>query len=1285
MNVRVPRTCTEIGPERVDQIRSSDAKPVSEYRSRCAYVLLGDPGAGKTTQFRAECKELGGAAAFVTARNFIANVCSDRQLVGKTLFIDGLDEMRAGTDDARVPLDCIRSRLVRLGRPKFRISCREADWLGPNDRRSLEEVSPDSAITVLLLDELNEQAIRDLLTEQVGIRNEESFRENTGRNGLGAMLRNPHTLKLLTKAVGLGAAWPESRLETFELACKRISVEYNEEHQVAAAPYPTEVILDAAGHLCALLLWCGFEGYMLAPGGGAGRTDSTGLVPLDDIEPGIANLSRQDLKAALSTNLFISRRERGFVPCHRQVAEFLAGRYLASLIGKDLPARRVVALMRGSTDGRVVTVLRGLSAWLAAHPGEARRQLIDADPVGVGLYGDIETFTADDQERLLHSLAEFAAEGRLLGHQRQDGRTDGYRDDTGWAFRSLASADMVASIKNLLGGHAGKAHRDRTAAFVTAVLTHAEECQKESLAALEPELMKILRDADRPSWVKKRSLDAYVHIVPSSDEAERTLVELLDAIHAGSIPDPDDRLREALLKHLYPVVIGPAGVWRYALTRPRHARASRLGGFWDRTILTKSSDPHIAELLDALSKDATHLIPALTNSYLDYLPLQLLARGLEAFGDDLETERLFGWLDVAFRRRARLHPRHEEGARCVREWLESHPHVQKAAYLLWLRRQLSHEQGGLYRYWGCDALHGSALPGDFGLWCLGQAISLEDSEPSLARQLLNQAYDALEDPSIGEGLTLAVIHERIGRGALARQLNELRDRRSTSRAEDDEWQRELTGLTEQRRDEQRQLQEDRAKNLRAELDDLRNNRLFAPSLNPLAQVYLGIVASTDRAVSPRQRIRDFIGGDEVLVDAVMNAIREAVFRDDIPTVDETISLHAESRHSSLAYPVLASLHLLDAENNARLDGISEDRKRRALAIHYCVPSDGEAQPWHDRWFRQEPELVLDVLYRCAASDLRVGAEFVSCLNDLDSFGGHDDSIPTPVYNLSTKLFEARSPAPRFDDHDDLVHNTRLRVLGSIPVRGPKNQMRLLDNLLARAMQHPDKASLRELAARKSSLTSMAVAQRVRWLAVDALLSAAPTLQPVKEYVNASSTEVRVRHLAEFLRRTSRRDDMRQSVLAEVREPEVLRDAIEILGPSFGPVEWGESGYVTLGMEMSDLIGSVIEQLGTFSSQEAAKALKALIDDPRLARWQDRLRLAHERQRIVHRDASYRHPSIAEVQHTLRNQAPASAADLAALLQDRIADIAADVRGGNDNPWRSYWSDDRNRPPDRAQA
>jgi len=83
-------------------------------------VLLGDPGAGKTTEFEEECRILGNSAHYVTARNFVTlDIGTRREWRDKVLFIDSLDEIRAGAPDARVPLDLIRNRLDRLRPPGF--------------------------------------------------------------------------------------------------------------------------------------------------------------------------------------------------------------------------------------------------------------------------------------------------------------------------------------------------------------------------------------------------------------------------------------------------------------------------------------------------------------------------------------------------------------------------------------------------------------------------------------------------------------------------------------------------------------------------------------------------------------------------------------------------------------------------------------------------------------------------------------------------------------------------------------------------------------------------------------------------------------------------------------------------------------------------------------------------------------------------------------------------------------------------------------------------------------
>ena len=120
--MRVPRTCTEISRRDGERPQHGErrSRPLEEFRDRPAYVLVGDPGAGKTTAFEEEYAALGEKACLVTARDFLTFDPQDHpEWRGKILFIDGLDEIRAGTSDVRTPFDQIRGKLDALGKPGF--------------------------------------------------------------------------------------------------------------------------------------------------------------------------------------------------------------------------------------------------------------------------------------------------------------------------------------------------------------------------------------------------------------------------------------------------------------------------------------------------------------------------------------------------------------------------------------------------------------------------------------------------------------------------------------------------------------------------------------------------------------------------------------------------------------------------------------------------------------------------------------------------------------------------------------------------------------------------------------------------------------------------------------------------------------------------------------------------------------------------------------------------------------------------------------------------------------
>ena len=546
MSVIVPRTCTVIADCDADSSRAGHSRPLEEFRSTPAYVLLGDPGSGKSTAFETEYEEVQEGASPVSARKFRARRLDRHpEWRAKTLFIDGLDEIRAGSPDARTPLDEICERLDALGRPRFRLSCREADWLGANDWKHLKDVSPNSKVVILRLDPLTDADIVQILNGRPDIDDAEDFIASARKKGVDSLLTNPLTLDLLARVVARGGRWPEGRREVFEAACLEMAREHNEEHRLAAPPIlqgalpDAGELVEAAGRLCAVQLIAGLEGYAL-------RDDSaSGDHPAVDW----CEYKRPDrLRAALSTMLFKAVRAGGgqFDPIHRHIAEFLAARHIAGLIGEVLPVSRVLALITGD-DGIVVTEQRGLSAWLAAHCRKARVQIIERDPVGVALYGDIREFSTGEKRKLLASL------------HREASRLDSAFGAAA-AFGPLASPETEEEIREILLDPPRDVAHQQFVGFVLCVLACGTP-----LPRLREVLLDIIRDESWLPYMNELALDAYLHNCTRGVECNFTgeLREILADVRAGTLPDSDREMLGTLLTHLYPETLPPSEIWNY--------------------------------------------------------------------------------------------------------------------------------------------------------------------------------------------------------------------------------------------------------------------------------------------------------------------------------------------------------------------------------------------------------------------------------------------------------------------------------------------------------------------------------------------------------------------------------------------------------------------------------------------------------------------------------------------------------------------------------------------------
>ena len=1202
MGLKVPRTCTEIPARAGDRHPQEErrSRPLEEFRDRPAYVLVGDPGAGKTTSFEMECEALGEQAYCppITADEFLSYDVSTLppEWRKKTLFIDGLDEVRTGARGASEFRE-IRKLLRALGKPSFRLSCREADWLGENDRGHLKSVSPDSQVMVLRLNPLTDADIARILDARQDIPNAEAFIEEAEERRVEGLLPNPQTLKMLADVVGGGGGWPQSRMQTFEMACRQMVREHNEERiaaQEAGSPPAPGQLLDAAGRLCALQLISGLAGYTLR-----GEPEEGYPAP-DQCDPD--NL--EALRSALFTKLFKgAASSNSLAPIHRHVAEFLGGRYLAGVIQDGLPARRVVSMITGE-DGVVVTEMRGLSAWLAAHSRKARTDLIERDPIGVGLYGDIGEFALDEKQALLGSLQR---EGERLGPLWQSAA----------AFGALAAPEMEPDLREVLeDSDRDKDHQ----AFTNFVLRVLEE--GEALPGLSGILLKIVRDHTRWPRVNTSALNAFFHNCPDSEHRTGELRGLLAEIQSDFPSDPDDELLGILLAKLYPRDLPPSEVWDfYGRGKPNFFGSYYY--FWEIDLVQNSSNEQVAELLDHLTKRLPEPV-----SSPEVFPVYLLARGLKAHGDQLDPAHLYKWLDVGCRKKAIggnatgafAFPRRDESINQIRSWLEKRPEVQKAVILEGVTRRPGEFNLAAFRH---QHLHLSSPPPDFGLWCLEQAVSMADERPLAADHLLEWAFQAHRDHVGDAGLSLEVLQEQARKSV---KLKEHLDRLLSSPSN---FEQQRLEYQEKRRREQEEKQQQWIDCVRSNKVALLENQAAPHLLCNMADWYF----------AGQEAIEERLRGDRDLIDAVLQGLRGAIDREDLPDLEEILLIREQNELHFLGPPFLAGV--AEADKTTDVSQWDDDRLRKAIAFHYSSDISNREPQWYRRLLIKRPEIVADVQVQFAVSGFRCGRERIDKAGAL-----------------------ARDP-----DYAQVARHASLPLLRAFPTRCRLTQMESLEHLLKAAIQHADRTALQGLIDTKLSRRSMNDAQRVYWLAAGVIVSPGGYDDLLREF--AEGREGRIQHLGAFF---SSYGSVRSGA-DELQSP-ALELVVRLVGSTVGPDEqWSEKGgYITPAMEASRLVGDLIQRLAASPAKDASTALTDLLADPALSRWRGVLSRAQDEQRVIRRDARYHHPDIEQVRQTLNGGTPANAADLAALLMDRLKELALQIRTGNTDDWRQYWNE-----------
>lgn len=931
---------------------NSEVRSFSEFADRANIVLLGDPGAGKTHLFRAAAAA--SCARFITARAFL-NTPADK-LHGHVLFIDGLDEKRAGRQD-RDTVDALVVKLFDVAPPKVRISCRAADWLGDSDLAAMAPFfDQQGGACVLHLDNLSgDEQIGVLAGQRVGTGDAKSFLSEATDRGLGEFLENPQNLIMLWRAVQTGS-WPVTRKELFQLSTTLMLQEFNSERaRFGSGVFSVSELRPVAGAVCAVRLMSDVDAISLSDGEG---------VPGSPSYRSLNFYSPEKVLAALCRRIFDVTPEQETVDyTHRTTAEFLAAQFLAFRVREGLPLARIMALI--GVDRHPAAELRGLHAWLAVHLPEQCAELIEADPYGVLTYGDAASLDRTSCTILIRALDSLS-------------RTNPWFRSGNWHVRAigaLARPDMVGEFRAILN-NTNSGFGVRSVVIDALALGYP-------LPAMLPDLQTILA---RQASVYAERLGALNALLRMGEDGQSAIRRSFDTLLGNS--DNDLRLRAAILEALYGDPYGQRDI--LTLIEELYQASSALPAGTLRSLAEIIPESDLATMLDSIAPPPEDYADSEGKSWEPrWFYNRILVRGWSTL-DPFEPSRVMEWLRKRLGFKGALG---ESWTRELRAAMQAKPERLRAIAVEFFNRVTLDEN----RWLALHEFHKATLfelntqvlaelsvqafdtaqPGsDRRLFlyevALAQCFQLPPSQVEAAFDYLDSCAEDDAALRIARDAALVIV--------LPAKYFEYR----SSNAPQSEENRER-----QQQDFDRDIEQIRSGD-------------HVGWLRHLAMIYFGLYGDTDQSLLPRRRIAQCLG--EERVDAAHETLIASLSRSDLPTFSDVMRLAADHRLYEWWYALIAGLNLRWSTRKDLAD-LPDDFLKGMLVFdisHPVIegdPAKRAVHPWRIALVQDRTELARDAYLALARLRLSQAEQVIDGLHELLNDQNFEPYRPKIVIDL----------------------------------------------------------------------------------------------------------------------------------------------------------------------------------------------------------------------------------------------------------------------------------------------
>lgn len=1037
----IPRKVTEYQLTDYSPHLQGKAIPLAELREVKSWVLLGEPGSGKSTVFEEECKRTGGKVIRVS--EFL-----DEELADLTeepvIYLDALDEARNTTSNAGKLLWQVAKKLRQLGHPPFRISCRAADWYGDLDHNDLKRVDP--ALRIFKLDELSiddrfvQQYIKEQLNARPGNMPAAEFLNRVEQQNLKALLANPLLIRLLIDSIH-NHQFPESRREVFEFATQKLAKEHDKHYQKYAPDekYSIDDIVDRAGYLCSIMLFSNRLGFALSDGNAHSNTH------LQSDELG--GLNSLSLRALRSTLFRPSHLPDTAEPFHRTVAEFLAAKWIAKQIEQHtLPIGRVLRLFEGF-DKKTVASLRGLFAWVATLSLGAFQRMVEIDPLGIAIYGDAAYLSTTQKKQVILALQREAK--TYFGFSWQVPFKSPLHALWDPAFESFF-------IENFTNVSREKPHQ----AFMRELLCilQGNKASDQLAFALE----KIV--ADHSFWDSVRS--AALDVLLVAPEQQSHILSLLDQIKNDEIEDPEDQLLGALLSTLYPLAISTTSILRYL----HRAKNPNLIGdylyFWEHELPKRVPKGDLPVLLDQLAKRLDLPWPRTESLNLQRMIGKLVLRGLNELGDEAHDEQLFTWLGIGQDEYGHV-DRTAEHQQQIGTWFGE----REGRYLSFLEKAVEKSLSKKNPYYAYHTtkewIFVNKLPVQLGLWHLKKADSA--TTHTAVEIHVGEAIRYLSFQQGNEGLSLEMIdefslkHPEHSDYIQAHFFHEL----SNDELELAKHRNNSIQIANQRKTET-------TKTLSNNLDAIKAGTASLGIFYKLAIVWLDLATDISGS-NPQQRFDSLCFNGTEVYQAARAGFAKFILLSAFANHTEIIESYTNSKRPWNHFPAIIGLEVLFEENPNAFTSIDENRLKSFVATQLAYGLE-EKPKWLEYVAQIKPLPVSEVWVRFVLATFK----------KVQLHGANISGICDWPEYLEVALIGVP------------------RVLEKYPVRSRSDQLGNLRRLLYFAIQNlPEK--LQPMVKKKLNNKSMDAAQRVYWITTGlAIDSSAYESQLITELVNSET-------------------------------------------------------------------------------------------------------------------------------------------------------------------------------------